>query len=122
MTLPGRELLDRVARQNPLPDFVRNHWSGSFAEYLDIVRETPRVTRNAHERLYDMILSHGTDEIMVYKERTTRYRFFDDPIGGGRDAVFGLEKTLADLVQILESAARGYGTERRVLLLHGPVG
>ena len=85
MTLPGRELLDRVARQNPLPDFVRNHWSGSFAEYLDIVRETPRVTRNAHERLYDMILSHGTDEIMVYKERTTRYRFFDDPIGGGRD-------------------------------------
>jgi serine protein kinase len=122
MTLPGRELLDRLARSNPLPDFVRNHWSGSFADYLDIVRATPRVTRNAHQRLYDMILSHGTDEIVVHKEKLTRYRFFDDPIGGGHDAVFGLERTLASLVQILESAARGYGTERRVLLLHGPVG
>lgn len=122
MIMPGRELLDRLARANPLPDFVRNHWSGSFADYLDIVRATPRVTRNAHQRLYDMILSHGTDEIIVNKEKITRYRFFDDPIGGGHDAVFGLERTLASLVQILESAARGYGTERRVLLLHGPVG
>ncbi len=122
MTSTGRELLDRLARENPLPDFAKNHWSGSFADYLDIVRANPRVTRNAHERIYDMVLSHGTDEIVIHKERLTRYRFFDDPIGAGQDAVFGLEKTLANLVQILESAARGYGTERRVLLLHGPVG
>ena len=27
-----------------------------------------------------------------------------------------------NLVNILKSAAHGYGTERRVLLLHGPVG
>jgi len=122
MTSPGRELLDRLARENPLTDFAKNHWSGTFADYLDIVRANPRVTRNAHERIYDMILSHGTDEIVIHKEKITRYRFFDDPIGEGQDAVFGLEKTLSNLVQILESAARGYGTERRVLLLHGPVG
>lgn len=122
MTSPGRELLDRLARENPLTDFAKNHWSGSFADYLDIVRANPRVTRNAHERIYDMILAHGTEEIVIHKEKLTRYRFFDDPIGEGQDAVFGLERTLANLVQILESAARGYGTERRVLLLHGPVG
>ncbi|MFM1801679.1 MAG: hypothetical protein RJA81_1031, partial [Planctomycetota bacterium] len=122
MSLSGRELLEQVARQNPLRDHARNNWTGSFADYLDIVRSNPRVTRNAHERIYDMILSHGTDEIVVHKEKLTRYRFFDDPAGGGQDAVFGLERTLANLVQILESAARGYGTERRVLLLHGPVG
>lgn len=122
MTLHGQELLEQVARQNPLTDYVRNNWSGTFGEYLDIVRTNPRVTRNAHERLYDMILSHGTDEIQIYKEKVTRYRFFDDPVGEGSDAVFGLEKTLAELLQVLESAARGYGTERRVLLLHGPVG
>lgn len=122
MSLSGRELLEQLARQNPLRDHARNNWTGSFADYLDIVRLNPRVTRNAHERIYDMILSHGTDEIVVHKEKLTRYRFFDDPTGGGQDAVFGLERTLANLVQILESAARGYGTERRVLLLHGPVG
>lgn len=122
MTSTGRELLDRLARENPLNDFVKNNWTGSFADYLDIVRANPRATRNAHERIYDMILSHGTEEIVIHKEKLTRYRFFDDPIGAGQDAVFGLERTLANLVQILESAARGYGTERRVLLLHGPVG
>jgi serine protein kinase len=69
-----------------------------------------------------MIVSHGCEERIIHREKITRYHFFDDPIGGGQDAVVGLEKTLASLVQILESAARGYGTERRVLLLHGPVG
>jgi serine protein kinase len=122
MTSAGRELLDRLARENPLADFAKNNWTGSFADYLDIVRANPKVTRNSHERLYDMILSHGTEEIVLHKEKFTRYRFFDDPIGAGQDAVFGLERTLSNLVQILESAARGYGTERRVLLLHGPVG
>ena len=29
---------------------------------------------------------------------------------------------MINLVNVLKSAAHGYGTERRVLLLHGPVG
>ena len=36
--------------------------------------------------------------------------------------IFGLEGTLMDLVRFIRGAAGGYGTERRVLLLHGPVG
>ena len=36
--------------------------------------------------------------------------------------IFGLEETLQDLVDFIHGAAGGYGTERRVLLLHGPVG
>src|SRR5581483_1975117 len=62
------------------------------------------------------------EEITVNKEKVTRYKFFDDPIEDGKDAVFGLEKTLSSLVHVLKSAAHRYGTERRVLLLHGPVG
>lgn len=122
MSFSGREILDQFAGQNPLPYHSRDKWSGSFADYLDIIRANPRVTRNAHERLYDMIISHGTEEKTVLREKITRYRFFDDLAGGGHDAVFGLDRTLANLVQILESAARGYGAQRRVLLLHGPVG
>ena len=36
--------------------------------------------------------------------------------------MFGLEDSLAALVNALKSAAKGYGIEKRVLLLHGPVG
>ncbi|MEJ2558655.1 MAG: serine protein kinase, partial [Anaerolineae bacterium] len=50
------------------------------------------------------------------------YNFFDDPIEEGKDAVFGLDRALMELVQSFKAAAHGYGAERRVLLLHGPVG
>ena len=69
-----------------------------------------------------MITSYGTEEIVVNKEKLVRYKFFEDPDNQGEDAIFGLERTLINLVNILKSAANGYGTERRVLLLHGPVG
>ena len=56
------------------------------------------------------------------REKRVRYRFFDDPSEGGKDAVFGLDGPLTELVNAFKSAARGYGIEKRVLLLHGPVG
>ena len=36
--------------------------------------------------------------------------------------MFGLDEPLEHFVNALKSAARGYGIEKRVLLLHGPVG
>jgi serine protein kinase len=72
--------------------------------------------------MYDMILTHGTDSFIEYKKEITRYKFFDDPIGNGADAVFGLDVQIMKLVNFFKSAAYGYGTEKRVLLLHGPVG
>jgi serine protein kinase len=118
----GTDLIAKIATRQDLAEYQKKHWHGNFAEYLDIVRADPKVTRSAYQRLYDMILSHGVDEVVVYKEKLTRYKFFDDPVEGGKDAVFGLEKTLMSLVNVLKSAAHRYGTERRVLLLHGPVG
>ncbi len=118
----GSDLIGLIASRQNLTDYQKKHWTGSFAEYLDIIQQDPRVTRTAYQRIYDMIISHGTDEIIVNKEKALRYRFFDDPESGGDDAIFGLDRTLVNLVNILKSAANGYGTERRVLLLHGPVG
>ncbi|MEJ2636317.1 MAG: serine protein kinase, partial [Calditrichia bacterium] len=40
----------------------------------------------------------------------------------GKDAIFGLDAYLMKLMNIIKSAAHRYGTERRVILLHGPVG
>src|SRR5207253_644917 len=97
-------------------------WEGSFDEYLDIVREHPEVTRSAYQRLYDMILSHGTEEVFETKEKVIRYKFFADFAAQHGDGIYGLERQIMHLVNAFKSAAKGYGTERRVLLLHGPVG
>jgi serine protein kinase len=87
-----------------------------------MVKKNPSIARNAFQRMYDMILTHGTDSFIEYKKEITRYKFFDDPIGNGADAVFGLDVQIMKLVNFFKSAAYGYGTEKRVLLLHGPVG
>ncbi len=118
----GREIIALVAQRQDCEQFRRKNWVGSFAEYLDVVREHPEVTRTAYQRLYDMILSYGVDVTESGREKRVHYRFFDDPDNDGRDAVFGLEGPLHQLVNALKSAAAGYGIERRVLLLHGPVG
>ncbi len=98
------------------------HWTGTFAEYLDIVRKDPAVTRNAYQRVYDMMVGWGTEEVTRNKRTLLKYRFFEDPIDGGKDAIFGLEEPLMRLVGVLKSAANKFGTERRIILLHGPVG
>lgn len=102
--------------------FQELHWEGTMADYLEIVRQRPQVLQNAFQRIYQMILAAGTEEYSENKEKLARYKFFSDPMNEGKDAVYGLEKPLMHLVHIFKSAARHYGTERRVILLHGPVG
>ncbi len=120
--MTGIDIINLVASRQDLDQFRKKIWEGSFAEYLDIVKQNPQVTRNAYERMYDMIMSYGTVDYEHGREKRIQYRFFSDPDNHGRDAVFGIDTALADLVNALKSAAKGYGIERRVLLLHGPVG
>lgn len=101
---------------------VKLHWSGSFQEYLDLVKANPKITRNAFQRMYDMVMESGTEEYVDFKKQVVRYKFFDDAANNGKDAVFGLDVALMKLVNVLKAAALGYGTEKRVILLHGPVG
>src|SRR5476651_1259945 len=88
----GREIIALVAKRQDCEQFRRKNWVGSFAEYLDIVRQTPQVTRTAYQRLYDMILSYGVDVTESGREKRVHYRFFDNPDNDGRDAVFGLDR------------------------------
>ena len=113
---------DKIAALQDKKEYAELNWEGSFDDYLEIVRQNPRVTRNAYQRLYDMILSHGKTEYMDNKKKLIRYHFFSDETNAGRDAVFGLDVPLMKLVNVFKSAALGYGTEKRVILLHGPVG
>lgn len=118
----GRELLQTISSQHSPEAFRQEHWVGTFSDYLDISCQTPGVNRTAYQRLYDMVMSYGSYKVENSKENLVRYKFFDDPDHGGEDAIFGLTKTLMDLVNVFKSAALKYGSERRVLLLHGPVG
>jgi len=115
-------IIGLIDRRLDMTGFREQHWEGSFWDYLDIVTENPAVARNAFQRVYDMILSFGSESFTQFKHEYIRYAFFADPIERGADAIFGLERALMQLVDFFKSASQGYGTERRILLLHGPVG
>jgi len=122
MSVPVVDIIEHIQQHQDSTLHQDLHWEGTFQEYLELVRERPEVARNAFQRLYDMVVSYGTHRYTEYKKEIVHYRFFDDPIGGGRDAIFGLDVALQKFVQVLKAAALGYGPERRVILLHGPVG
>lgn len=118
----GQILYDFLNKTIDREQYRKLHWEGSFVDYLEIVKKNPRVACSAFKRVYDMILSYGYELIWDGKEKLIRYKFFSDPPFSKEDALFGLEKSLMNLVNIFKAGARRYGPERRVLLLHGPVG
>src|SRR3954464_15412958 len=121
-TTKANPLVSIIDRRLDQENYREQHWEGTFWDYLELVQENPGVARNAFQRVYDMILSYGTESFTQFKQELTRYKFFGDPIEGGADAIFGLERPLMQLVDFFKSASQGYGTEKRILLLHGPVG
>jgi serine protein kinase len=118
----SRSMLSTIASMQDFDRYRDLAWEGSFEDYLQIVRERPTVTRNAFQRLYDMVISYGTEEYIDNKKKLIRYNFFRDELDGGRDAVFGLDIPIMRLMSVLRAASEGYGPEKRVILLHGPVG
>jgi serine protein kinase len=120
-TLPSG-LLGVIAQHQDASLYQSLLWEGSYGDYLDMVRGSPNVARNAYQRLYDLIESYGSQEYTEYRKQILRYKFFDDPFDNGADAVFGIDIQLMKLVRVFRAAALGYGPEKRVILLHGPVG
>ena len=115
-------ILEMVANLQDLEAFQEQHWQGSLSDYFSMVQERPAIARNAFQRLYDMIMDYGSHEYVDCKKRIIRFEFFDDPFEKGQDAVFGIDVYLQRLMNVLKGAAHGYGTQKRVILLHGPVG
>ena len=120
--MAATDLLGLIAARQDRAHYRDLLWEGTFADYLEMVRAEPDIARNAYQRLYDLVESYGHDDFTEYKKAIRRYRFFDDPFDNGADAVFGIDIQLMKLVRVLRAAALNYGPEKRVLLLHGPVG
>lgn len=118
----SQDLLKLIASTDEVKTFKDTNWRGSFADYLGIFKNNPAVARSAYQRLYDMVTAFGSVEYKEYKKTIVRYHFFSDPFDNGRDAIFGIDIHLMKLVNVLKAATLRYGPEKRVLLLHGPVG
>jgi serine protein kinase len=113
-----QNILSKIAEKFNKDQFQKLNEEMSFSEYLELLYKNPKLARTAYQYLYDMIMSKGTRKIERYRKTYLHYNFFDDP----ETPIFGLEETLHQLVKFFRGAAGGYGPERRVLLLHGPVG
>ncbi|MCL4369933.1 MAG: protein prkA [Chloroflexi bacterium] len=87
-------------------------WQGTFADYWSLVQQSPEIAQLAHARIYNMIMSAGAEQ----NERGDKqYRFFTKEI-------FGLDRTLGQLVEYFNSASKRLEVRKRILLLMGPVG
>ncbi len=76
-------------------------------DYLARVIARPRLAALSHQRIYDMIMSHGVDE-------KGRYNFF-------KQDLFGLDEQIDEVVSYFRAGAQRLDTRKRILLLRGPV-
>ena len=90
----------------------------SFSEYIELLKEKPTLIRNSWQNIYEMIMEKGSKTVEEYRKTYVHYNFFDDE----EIPIIGLAPMKDSLVKFIKGAAGGYGTERRILLLHGPVG
>ena len=91
-------------------EFGRYDWDGTFAEYLEMVREDPSVSRLSHRLIYDAILDQGVEESP-----------FGDPIYTlFKDKIYGQDDGLRRIIEYFGSASRRLEIRKRILLLLGP--
>ncbi len=110
-TMSLTELLEAHRRERE-----RLVWEGTFREYFELVTANPRLASLSHARICDMILAAGTEKIAEgTRDEVTRYKFFSNEL-------FGIEESIAKIVEYFKSAAQRLEVRKRILLLMGPVG
>ncbi len=99
-------------------------FSGSFLDYLNLLRDDPNIIKLSHKRLYESILSNGVKTIDVDSEdyrpifngdKLRVYDYFSSEF-------YGMESVINKLLRFLKSASHKGEESRQVLLLMGPVG
>jgi len=95
----------------------------SFQWYLDELQASPKIARNAHQRVADMFDHYGTtydeDEGVVEYDLAAK-----DPLDEGENTFYGrvIHEAIHEFVNKVKSGSRGLGPEKRIKLLLGPVG
>ncbi|MDD4600213.1 hypothetical protein SDC9_04294 [bioreactor metagenome] len=104
----------------------QRQFSGTFLNYLDIVKDNPRREGMlAHQRMYEQLVSQGIEILKteehpslkrIYGNATIkRYNFF-------KKDFFGIDNSIMKIMRFFHSAAMQGEEARQVLYLVGPVG
>ncbi|MGL4774283.1 MAG: PrkA family serine protein kinase [Clostridium sp.] len=100
-------------------------FSGTFLDYLQIVKEEPDIAKLSHKRMHDIILSKGM-EVLKGEENPRIKKIYGNDIirkyGFFKDDFYGIDKVVMKLVNYFNSAAMKGEEARQVLYLVGPVG
>lgn len=88
------------------------NWVGTFADYFDMVISEPRLAQLSHARVFNMLMDTGTEED---EDGNVHFSFFTGEI-------FGIERSLEQIVEYFRSSAQRLEVRKRILLLMGPVG
>ena len=103
---------------------VDDKFTGTFLEYLELVRKRPDLVTLSHKRLADAIEGYGVDCMdesgsrcrkLFNGDKLKTYAYFEDEF-------FGLERVIAKVMRFLNSASLRGEESRQVILLMGPVG
>lgn len=100
-------------------------WRGTLLDYLEKVKEDPMMTKLAHARLYDMMMTPGMSNITDSDDPRAKRLYKDEPLrvyNFFKDEFFGIERTVSQIVRYFHSASLKGEESRQVLYLMGPVG
>lgn len=114
----NKSVLQKYSKASDAKRYAILNEEMTYSEYLDRLMANPRLARNSYQYIYDMIMSKGVTTFEKYRKTYIKYNFFNDP----EIPIFGLVETLDAIVNFIHGAAGGYGTEKRILVLRGPVG
>ncbi|MBI5742259.1 MAG: hypothetical protein HZA25_00270 [Candidatus Niyogibacteria bacterium] len=94
----------------------RDRRTVSFRDYLAMVEGDPKLAQNAPARLLEVVLSAGVEDIPPHEQwlgADKKYNLFSGTL-------FGLEKSIDQVVSYLRAGAAGLSTGKQILLLAGP--
>lgn len=103
------DILKKIEQHREAEERIK--WEGTFADYLELLKDRPWVAQTAHSRIYNMVKDAGIEEVDGRK----KYNFFSNQL-------FGLEEALERLVEeYFHPSAKRLDVRKRILLLMGPV-
>ncbi len=100
-------------------------FEGVLLDYLEIIKENPKVVMLAHQRMYDLLIAAGVETVKTEEhprlkriygnDMLKRYAYF-------KNDFYGIDKTLMKIMRYFHSAAMRGEESRQVLYFVGPVG
>ncbi|MCK5684931.1 protein prkA [bacterium] len=109
-----KKYIGRIKKSYSSEEFKRLNRLVPFSEFLDVIIENPGLAMLSHERIYNMIISHGTTRKKDDNIDIVTYNFFNEEL-------YGIDDSLVTIVDYFKSSAQRLDTRKRILLLHGPV-